>query len=349
METRRALILYRELAGYVMTSLRHLAEHCSTEVDIIAYPVNAEAPFAFEESPGLRILRRSEYPAERIIDLITERNYSVIVCGGWIDADYLKAVQHSKHIPRVLAFDKQWLGSLKDLAVAIRNRVFFKTHFEYAFVPGEEQVRFARKMGFGARQIVTGVYACDIDLFTEVFRKRRSGSSVRKLWYAGRYIPQKGLDTLWEAIVPLLDEASGEWELHCIGTGSDFAQRILHPKIVHHGFVQPDDLRELITDGEVFVLPSLFEPWGVVVHEFATAGYAMVLTDKVGARTAFLEEGRNGYTVPAGDASTLREALSKLMACDRATLQAMGEHSHQLANTITPGTYARAVVSMMKK
>lgn len=349
MQARRALVLYRELAGYVMTSLRHLAEHCQTEVDIIAYPVNAEAPFAFNDSPGLRILRRSEYPAERIIELINERNYAVIICGGWIDADYLKAVQYAKHVPCALAFDKQWLGSLKDLAVAVRNRLFFKTHFDFAFVPGEEQVRFARKMGFKPAQIVTGVYACDIDLFTEVYKRRSFGASPRKLWYAGRYIPQKGLQTLWEAIVPLLDAPNTEWELHCIGTGSDFEKRIVHPKIIHHGFVQPADLRELITDGELFVLPSLFEPWGVVVHEFATAGYAMVLTDKVGARTAFLEDGRNGYTVPTGDVAALRQALSKLMACDRATLQAMGEHSHQLAQTITPGTYARAVVSMMKK
>lgn len=349
MQARRALILYRELAGYVMTSLRHLAEQYTTEVDIVAYPINEEAPFAFDDSPGLRILRRSDYPAERLLALIEERGYSIIVCGGWIDTDYLKAVQQSKHIPCALAFDKQWLGSLKDLAVAVRNRLFFKTHFDYAFVPGEEQVRFARKMGFKPHQIVTGVYACDLPLFTEVYKRRTFGTERRKIWYAGRYIPQKGLDTLWEAVLPLLEMPGSEWELHCIGTGSDFEKRSIHPKIIHHGFVQPADLRELIVDGEIFVLPSLFEPWGVVVHEFATAGYAMVLTDKVGARTAFLEDGRNGYVVPAGDASALRSGLLKLMSLDRTHLQAMGEHSHQLAHAITPGTYARAVVSMMKK
>lgn len=347
--TLRILVLYRELAGYIMTCFSHLADAHGCEIDIIAYPVNPEAPFSFDETQGVRILRRSDYPAKRIISLINERKHDLILCGGWIDADYLKAVKAFPEIQSALGFDKQWLGSMRDVAAAIRNRIMFRRMFTYAFVPGIEQSVFAKKMGFRDDQIVEGIYACDIDLFNAVFARRRPSAERRKVWYTGRYIPQKGLSVLFEAILPLLDGECSDWELHCVGTGSEFDNRPEHPRIKHHGFCQPEALRSLIEEGDLFVLPSLFEPWGVVVHEFAAAGYAMVLTDKVGARTAFVEEAVNGFVVQAGDVAALRSVLLLAMKLSSEALHAMGRISHDKAQLITPETFAQAVIGMINR
>jgi glycosyltransferase involved in cell wall biosynthesis len=343
----RILVLYRELAGYIMTSLAHLAEHHDCGIDVIAYPVNPEAPFQFTPALGVTVLSRNDFTAERIIERIRNERYGLILCGGWIDADYLKAVRAFPDIPSALGFDKQWLGSMRDVAAAIRNRLLYRTLFTYAFVPGKEQVMFARKMGFPEDRIIEGIYCCDIALFTAVYERRRPSAGRRKIWYTGRYVPQKGLSVLFEAIIPLLDDDFSEWELHCAGTGSEFDQRPEHQRIVHHGFCQPAQLRALIEEGDLFVLPSLFEPWGVVVHEFATAGYALIVSDHVGARTAFVEEGVNGYIVRAGDASALRSALEKAMRQTPEALKKMGDISRQKALTITPETFALAIRRMM--
>ena len=47
--------------------------------------------------------------------------------------------------------------------------------------------------------------------------------------------------------------------------------------------MQPEDLLAFMSTGKAFVLPSTFEPWGVAVHEFAAAGYPLILSDAVGA------------------------------------------------------------------
>jgi glycosyltransferase involved in cell wall biosynthesis len=96
------------------------------------------------------------------------------------------------------------------------------------------------------------------------------------------------------------------------------------------------------------VLPSTFEPWGVVVHEFAAAGYPLVLSDAVGASEAFLQHGKNGYGFQANNMEALREALANILSLSAHQLQDMGSTSRLLAQRITPQTWADSVAMMMR-
>lgn len=120
------------------------------------------------------------------------------------------------------------------------------------------------------------------------------------------------------------------------------------PHITHHGFMQPNQLLQFMDTGNAFVLPSTFEPWGVVVHEFAAAGYPLVLSDAVGASERFLEKGKNGYLFPSGNDSELKTALVHMMSQSPDELQKMGEHSRLLAQKISPRTWADSIAFMMK-
>ena len=112
--------------------------------------------------------------------------------------------------------------------------------------------------------------------------------------------------------------------------------------------MQPDALLAFMQTGNAFVLPSTFEPWGVVAHEFAAAGYPLVLSDAVGASEAFLQHGKNGYRFQANNADALKEALANIMALNPRQLQEMGTASKLLAQTITPKTWAGSVARMMR-
>ena len=65
------------------------------------------------------------------------------------------------------------------------------------------------------------------------------------------------------------------WPLVCAGAGplvdtvSDFASSNI-------GFVQPEQLPDLMAGATAFVLPSRIEPWGVVLHEAASSGLPLV-------------------------------------------------------------------------
>jgi glycosyltransferase involved in cell wall biosynthesis len=345
---KKMLVLYRELAGYFTNCLRHLADNHNVRIDIVAYPVNAEAPFHFDLGENIRVFKRQDVDLDRLDAMVAENNYDLIFCGGWIDDDYMSLVTNHRHIPSLLGFDKQWTGSLKDHLSSLKARFTFRSHFDFAFVPGKEQVQFALHMGFKVNQIVQGAYACSINLYDKAYTQHQN-QGPRKMWFAGRYIEQKGIADLFAVAKELLDGPLNDWELHCLGTGDMWNSRLIHPRIVHHGFKQPEEVVELISDGELFVLPSLYEPWGVVVHEFAVAGYPMILTDRVGARTAFLQENKNGIIVRAGHRKELKLAILQMASMSPEDLKKQGEVSRQLALQVTPESYAASILKMMRK
>ena len=97
----------------------------------------------------------------------------------------------------------------------------------------------------------------------------------------------------------------------------------------------------------VFVLPSLFEPWGVVLHEFAAMGFPLLASDRVGATEFFLKENKNGFTFKADDVNSLKEKLKQMMQLPTEQLNLMGDCSYQLAQNHTPKIWADNLMNLI--
>ena len=344
----RILILYRELAGYFIDCVEHLCAEFSVEADIVAYPVNREAPFQFSTSPKVKVINRHSLSESDLNRMAGGGEYKLIFCGGWSDKAYLKALKH-RSCKALLGFDNAWAGTPKQRLAVQYARYAWKPLFDYAFVPGSRQAEFARRMGFAADAIFTGAYSCQVSTFAELAgrRSQRPASNAKRLLYVGRYTAVKCTDLLFEVWRELDAEGVLDgWTLHAVGTGDLFEDRPLHPAIVHHGFLQPDELLALMEDGDAFVLPSRFEPWGVVVHEFAAAGYPLILSDAVNAGEAFLTAGKNGFRFTADRRDELRNALLAMISTGHAERLKMGEESLKRAHTITPALWAQTVYGM---
>jgi glycosyltransferase involved in cell wall biosynthesis len=144
----------------------------------------------------------------------------------------------------------------------------------------------------------------------------------------------------------LQDEQPNDWELWCLGTGD--LKPVEHPKIKHFGFVQPLELNQFIKESGVFVLPSRFEPWGVVVHEFAAAGFPLLLSDAVGAKEQFLKIGQNGFSFKENSVSQLKSALTKYIQLSNQDLVKMAQVSNELSKSITPETWVKTISKILK-
>ncbi len=343
---RSILVLYRELAGYFVNAVNHLCEEHDFSITIVAYPVVADAPFKFDLHSNITLLRREEYRGDKLFRLASERNYDLIYCGGWFDKEYLQLVKKNQNIKSVIAFDKQWLGSLRDYLGVIFLRLKVTSLFDYAFVPGIEQEQFALYAGFKGRQIYKGLYICETKRFKKVHSARMTQPPKNHLIYAGRYAKEKQIEVLWNCFIEIAGDFP-EWELHCIGTGPLSDVAIQHPQIVHHGFLQPAELSQVMIDGAIFILPSLYEPWGVVVNEFAIAGYPLILSDKVGARTALLTK-ENGWLFSAGSKEQLTDVLRQAMATPKEKLLSMGSISNMLSEKLDEKQYAQTLLKMIE-
>lgn len=95
------------------------------------------------------------------------------------------------------------------------------------------------------------------------------------------------------------------------------------------GFKNQTELPAYYDLCDVLVLPSVHEPWGLVVNEAMNAGKAVIVSDQVGCGPDLVRNGENGYTFPRGDIPALTTALRKVLA-DPETCRRMGARSRAI-------------------
>jgi glycosyltransferase involved in cell wall biosynthesis len=89
------------------------------------------------------------------------------------------------------------------------------------------------------------------------------------------------------------------------------------------GFVNQSGLPRVYSSSDLFVLPSEYEPFGVVVNEAMLSGCAVVVSDQVGARFDLVRNGETGYVFPMGNIDALAALFSELLPA-KEKLQQMG-------------------------
>lgn len=349
MEKKKIVFLYTELATYFLACVEELVKQPGIEVHIIRWEINKEAPFDFSFSTNIHFYKRNDYPGKQLNVLIKNIDPSVIYVSGWLDKGYLKVAREQKrNIPVIVGFDNQWKGTVRQYLAVIASPFKILNHFTHCWVPGKLQEEFAFRLGFKKKNILTGFYSCDFELFHQQYLSNREQKRLtfpKRFIYVGRYVESKGVKDLWTAFIELQNETANDWELWCFGTGD--LKPSEHPKIKHFGFVQPDQLLKYIKETGVFVLPSHFEPWGVVVHEFAAAGFPIICSDEVGARTVFVENNYNGYIYNSGDITALKNMLNTIISSSQEQLFKMAENSVERSKLITPEKWCQQLMSQL--
>lgn len=95
------------------------------------------------------------------------------------------------------------------------------------------------------------------------------------------------------------------------------------------GFQNQSDLPRFFDLCDVFVLPSIHEPWGLAVNEVMSAGRAVVVSDQVGCAPDLVQNGENGFVFPAMQVDALSEALRPFLE-DRSLAGRMGQKGVEL-------------------
>ena len=150
-------------------------------------------------------------------------------------------------------------------------------------------------------------------------------------WYGGRII-FVGVD--WErkggpelvAAFRILRERFPEARLDIVGCSP---AGVAGPGIEIHGRLPLDRVAELLAASDVFCLPTLAEPFGVVFIEAMHAGLPVVGT-RLGAIPDFVIPHSTGALVAPGDVDELAHALAELLA-DPDRTRRMGRAARALA------------------
>lgn len=352
----KVLYAIYNISGYLLAELKELSK--LAEVTVIETPCNIDKGSL--ENCVTWIDRRS-ITGDNIQKLL-EIGFDLFVCPGWADALMLKLASELKRkgVRTVLSVDTPWKGSIKQLIHCVVSRFYLVPYFDFAWGAGEPQVKYLKMLGFANDRVYQGTYCADTEKFSKIGEDRLKksssndgGKSVRVFLYIGRYVEVKNMRRMERAFIKALEYITKErgnkqvlqFKLRCIGNGKLWEERTIHPAIEHLGYKQPSEIQEYVKDADCFVLPSLYEPWGVVVHEAALMALPMICSNKIQAATRFLKS--NGYQFDPLNEDDIALAFLKIMKLSEKELRDMGAISYQLGMGYTTRDWAARVRGMI--
>ncbi len=141
-----------------------------------------------------------------------------------------------------------------------------------------------------------------------------------RFYFLGRIQYSKGLHVLLEAFegIPV-----DQYELHIFGDAyparreQRYKKRILKlakgKNVIFHGFVENDELPELLKDMHVMIHPAIFhEVYGINISESLSFGHP-VLATKCGGPEMQIEDKVNGWLVSPNNTEELREKIRHIL------------------------------------
>lgn len=264
----------------------------------------------------------------RIIRWMRGRNIRAVVLNGYNDLARVRVLLWCRRhrVPCLLWGDSNIRG---DVATGVRRRLkrvvvptvlrrcdailacgrLGRQYFERYGAAPERIFQFPVEPDYG---LIEGIPP---ERVREVAARFGIAPGRRRLVFSGRLVPDKRPDLVVQAFAAIAN-ARPEWDLLVLGIGplreslEASVPAALRGRVTFAGFVaDPGDVACLYRACDVLVLPSDWEPWGLVVNEALAAGMAVLSSDRPGATAELVRDGVNGRVFPAGDVAAFREGL----------------------------------------
>lgn len=343
-------------AGYSAACLRALTRVPGVVLHV--FTPETAYPYSKEVAAGLniRVYSNTEFADMRLVaSEIAAVNPDVLVIPGWSGAAF-KALAFDPRFAtcrKLMSVDSMWTGSWKQILARWALHSFVK-RLDGIIVAGERGRQFARWLGFDRNQIFTSTYGYDAGAFSNCFEQRMKSDWPKRFCFVGRYAPIKGLDavisayTKYRAYIQSNNQTiklsnNLPWEFHTFGKGELGEKLRTTEGVVDHGFLQPKDLPQALSEMGAFILPSLHEPWGVALAEAAGSGLPILCSDACASGIDCVRHLYNGYVFPVNDVERIFRGLVWLHE-HYGQCSEMGRRSINYAGAYAPDVWAARIV-----
>ena len=337
--------LWGQWTGYMAATVKAIREarRCEVKVLLPAPTIDRESnrrPFNIQQiGENETELTFSEQLTDEVVNKFVDLAApDIVICSGWNHRAFMRLLRRSKgRFVRVLSMDNQWIWRPKQVGGILVSPWMLKPCFDAVFASGPRQRRFARSLGFRTSTIYEGYLSCDVSLFAQAARRSHFED---KFVFAGRLVDDKSINELLAGYRLYRERTARPWSLELIGNGPLGAAATGERGVTVTGFKQPAELAQAFSGAGCFILPSKFEPWGVVLHEAASAGLPLIGSQQCGSADLFLRHGWNGLLLDRADPRSISDAMSEIASFSADKRAAFGRRSEALAATLTPRIWA---------
>ena len=279
---------------------------------LVVYQDDPKRPF--RDSDFLKSDKEFEYvsmmgnPIKMCVDLVTlikHTSYNEVVVGGY-DRIYswLTVLLSSKKKNSVI-IESTYRETKKKGIRAILKKIFFK-RVSKAYVCGKSHAELVKAFGFKGQIIDIGSVGFIRRVKQPPYEKR---DIVKKFLYVGRLIAVKNLEWLINRFA-----CHPELELTIIGTGDleNYLKSIANSNVKFLGTIPNSKLFEYYQKADVFVLPSYYETYGLVVEEALNNGTPVLLSHMVGCQDNLVVANDVGLVYTLDDINDFEKKLAQI-------------------------------------
>lgn len=368
----RIVIVYVEPTPYVVALVDALRRVWSSPIETYYMTTDLSQPWALRLDPEQgRVFPVGFFRQLRVVwrAMVRDRKNTILHLQGWGLPVLFAAMLMARSLRIPLAVESDTAEGRWDRHW--RTRVIKKLLYPFLFqlpdrfLPaGTRQAGYLTRFGAKEERIRTAqmtVDVCAIRRFCATGREAKR-AAARTRWgmsaderivlYVGRLEEYKGIKLLLSAFQRLAGE-EGNLRLAIAGSGTlrthvEAIAADADCRVTYLGRLSGDDVLRAYLAADFLVLPSLFEPWGLVVNEAMACGLPVIVSDRVGCADDLVRPGETGLMVAAGREIELAEAIRRL-AGDAAVRGRMGQAADALIAHWTLDREAQNIASAWRE
>ncbi len=300
----------------------------------------------YEVINGVHVYRITPYPVSSLdfIQWVPQMNMAIVEKavrvlnqkGGfdlihnhdWLTAYAARALKHAFKLPLVSTIHATEYGRNMGLHNTVQRHIsdvewwliyesgkviccsrHMKNEIKHVFQTPEDKIRI----------IHNGVNVLNFASVSSTYKRENFAGPEEKIVFSiGRLVREKGFQFLLEA-VPLILKSQPKTRFIIAGKGpyeqelKRLAASMGIERHVHFAGYLSDDLRNALYKwASVAVIPSIYEPFGIVALEAMAAQTPVVISD-TGGLGEIIDHGIDGYKAKPGDSSSLARMVLQLL------------------------------------
>ena len=289
----------------------------------------------------------------------------LVVIGGYNQSSYWGALAWAKkNRKKIMLINESHFLDKPRLYFKEGIKRLFVRNCDAALVDGARHKDYTMSLGLRPERIFVkgGTGPVDVSWYQREVLQIRSrkqevckelGLPPKNFLFVGRFAPEKNIITLLNAYKRLKEQGVSNWGLILVGNGPmrdeivDFIDANGVMGVSLPGFMQQGELIRYYAVSDVFVLPSVSEPWGLVVSEAMASGLPVIVSKKCGCYPDIVHDGVNGFSFDPLDEEELYSLMCRVIN-ESCKLDEMGRASLSIIKDYTPEKAARTVVDAVR-
>ncbi len=253
---------------------------------------------------------------EKKLGILGIDNYDVIHCHDWMTHFVGANLKHACKMPYVQSIHSTEIGRCgglySDDSRAIHTIEYLSTYescqvITVSYSLKEEVCNIFKTPEDKVKVIYNGIdpWEFDIDMSQdEILNFRRSigvQDDEKMILFVGRLTYQKGVEYLIRAIPKILEKHNVKLVIAGSGDMRNYLEDLsyqlnIRHKVIFLGFVSKEMLKKLYKSSDIVVIPSVYEPFGIVALEAMASGTPVVVSS-VGGLKEIIKHEYNGVWV----------------------------------------------------